>query len=1586
MALSEIKKVYDLKIIGGDTVLSTLDAIHNKFREGAALKKDYDKQFKEGAITATQYREAVNKLKLEEAAYTVELKKKQVEMQNVMIATAKLTQEQISNDNLLTTQSINNSKKRAAQDDAEIKASRLRVQEALEQKRKLAIVSTRNQNAVAAQSAQPGTYFDILNQYNEKSRFVKANIGLSSPEIDKAKADLFSLKSQLDDFNRSLTRDKLLVGEYTTGIAQAFDKLGLGGLVKDHISAAKQQIQTLNTEFERLGRELKAVGDISSESGQKLQSELIANRRQVETLTSHVQQFGGIGTQVMQGLKNEFASLKGMIAQFTISYLGFQALISATTKSVEINKHLSDSFADLKIRMKGTDEDVNHLVDSLKKLETRTSLTQLVDISAIVAKKGIAKDEIAGVTDAINKLMVALGTEIGDPHEAVSSLVKITNMFSEDKHVTANGINEIGGAIAKLTTSGVATGPFLIDFAERLGALRGVTGITIDKVLGLGAAMEELGQRTETSGTAMSQLLLKLFTNTKQYAELLHVSQDQFTRMLGTDALDVLVKVAAAIKGNTGEMAKFFENVQEMETKGARVIGVLGDMAGNFAYVRKRMTDATAALADHSLLTDMATQKEHTFAAEIEKLQKRFEVMAANPVFQWTLSAIVTLLGALTTSLYVVIPLLGLLGAAWTVVNYQIIRAKVIGVVTAALELLTGAVTAATGATTLFATALSLMVTPVGLIITAIALLTAGTIALTYAMSGNTNQLRAMTVAMRANYEITGMVNKATAEQVSKLDTLNKVLKSNIASLDTKQKALQELQSQYDSYKDVLIDETGKVTGLDEAYKKAAASIRAFSEAKASGDLAAQKLAKVMQITSLRQRVEAEAAIQQGQDTNHKVSLDGLSDEEKAMLDKISGNRNLKGDISRTFSGGRFFLSDDAKAISDALKVEEDAANKIYQTYSDIAAKKKEALGGGKAEVMGAHGEAEDEADRKAQIGKRLLELDQWFEDYDKSFRKHTGAERAMYEKYKKEKQQLQKELDGLLGFGHVRGSGDDLTKVQLDADKRLAEAKKKTFDEQKKQEMEGLKAIYDDESVTLHKRIAAYVDYAAIKKAILDSDYQAEVGIIKNRLAQIEQIEQAQQTKPSKRTAEQRKFFDKYGNIKFADKSLLIGKDADEAQLDTLTAKHGTDTAALAQETDKSLQGIYRTSYDKQYASLDAELARRTSLITAKYNSLRENVTGSKDSQDNKDDKLGKLSTAEEAEKSTAALEVNGQKQLNLQAQLQNTAIAFKITHNAQLVALEKSLQDELKRVKQEAVDLTRKKDDDQYNRTKSDQEKTKELKKQAEEGAFQVAQEFANSYMQLLQQEDEYKQTMARRQLDWNKKLLDSQTQSKQQQLANDKAYYLEQQQLEKQKMRDDRNRAMTTLLIDSVLAAGKVVATEITNTPKMFVDLGVIAATLAAKEALLATAPMYAEGIATTTPKYAAGTTTSHPGGPAWVGDGYESELLKVGRNFFLSPSRPTLVNLPQGAQVAPLSRYQGVLGAGLTPPQFVADHYMRKAAANTSDISGVIAAMQAQHNELVYTVNSRIDRLTVSLDPNNVTSYQSRHAKNVSIGQL
>ena len=407
----------------------------------------------------------------------------------------------------------------------------------------------------------------------------------SSPLYDKIKQGAVDATAKVQAFNRSLSPDGTLVGEYKTGILNAFKNLGLTDIIqkqKSDINNALSQIIAKNKELVVAYRQTAAEG---GQAFAKVDSELKQNLETQQKLESNLKQINetlgqtnSIGLQVTNGISNGFKNLKTSLGQFVLGYVGFQAAISATRSIIHQNEELSDSIGNLQIYLKGSKEDALTLVESLKKLDTRTSLAGLVDIGTIVAKKGVAKEEIAGVTHAIDNLMVTLGKEIGDPHEAIASLVKLVNVYSDDKHVTANNIDKIGGAIAKLTQSGVATGPWLIEFAESMAGIRGVTGITIDTVLGLGAGLEELAQKSSVSSSALSQVMVKMHTNADAVAASIGMTTGNFKEMLKNNPLETLVAVAKKLVGNKdlAAMDDFFGSMKDFGKQGKGIVGVLG--------------------------------------------------------------------------------------------------------------------------------------------------------------------------------------------------------------------------------------------------------------------------------------------------------------------------------------------------------------------------------------------------------------------------------------------------------------------------------------------------------------------------------------------------------------------------------------------------------------------------------------------------------------------------------------------------------------------------------------------------------------------------------------------------------------------------------------------------------------------------------------------------------------------------------------------------------------------------------------------------------------------------------------------------
>lgn len=114
----------------------------------------------------------------------------------------------------------------------------------------------------------------------------------------------------------------------------------------------------------------------------------------------------------------------------------------------------------------------------------------------------------------------------------------------------------------------------------------------------------------------------------------------------------------------------------------------------------------------------------------------------------------------------------------------------------------------------------------------------------------------------------------------------------------------------------------------------------------------------------------------------------------------------------------------------------------------------------------------------------------------------------------------------------------------------------------------------------------------------------------------------------------------------------------------------------------------------------------------------------------------------------------------------------------------------------------------------------------------------------------------------------------------------------ELEKQKAEIQQKQAKWDKA-NSIIQATIATSLAVTKALPNFVIAAIVAAMGAAQVAMIAAQPI---------PKYAKG-TDSHPGGLAIVGDGGRQEVIETDNGAYITPSIPTLVDLPKRAKVIP-----------------------------------------------------------------------------------
>lgn len=151
-------------------------------------------------------------------------------------------------------------------------------------------------------------------------------------------------------------------------------------------------------------------------------------------------------------------------------------------------------------------------------------------------------------------------------------------------------------------------------------------------------------------------------------------------------------------------------------------------------------------------------------------------------------------------------------------------------------------------------------------------------------------------------------------------------------------------------------------------------------------------------------------------------------------------------------------------------------------------------------------------------------------------------------------------------------------------------------------------------------------------------------------------------------------------------------------------------------------------------------------------------------------------------------------------------------------------------------------------------------------------------------------------------------------------------------------------------------------------------IVGAVFAALVAVLGAAQLAAI-IATPIPKYAKG-TKDHPGGLAIVGDGGKKEGVITEKGLFVTPDKPTLVDLPKHAQVMPdlsfIYEHKGLCS----------DYYMLDKQKRELGEQGVVVNLSNDYSQLEKTVKGSVGSLQKSFEKNLKQIRHELDYKNIS----
>lgn len=452
-------------------------------------------------------------------------------------------------------------------------------------------------------------------------------------ELTDLTKKLRDLKFEQDNFNISQEKMQMLMRTPTNAV----------------------NIDELRAAIKRADAELRRMeGSLGTNNEQyKQMAEQVRNAKNV------MKEMEGQAEASATAWEKAFSRLK----TYVVMYMGFDEVWQKVSNTALDLMDLSDKMGEVRKTTGFTADEVGRLSEELKKMDTLTTLTGLMDLSAAAGQLGLkTQEDVLGFTEAANKLMVALpemgkegATEMLKVALATGEIDKIRQQMQagliDGSSATAVAMEKVGSTIDRLRATSAATAPAITDFVKRVGAVGAQSGISLDQVAALGSTVDALGMRVEMSATALSRMMPAMRNNAFDIAKILGVTPNTIRELYDTgQGMEVILMILQHIK-DTGMDADSIEKMlgmggmqeimKELNQQGARAGIVFGGLSQNVDELRRQLGVAKQAYEENIAIQQEYDKMNETTAAKWERLKNQIEEAFVSDTAQRVLGGLI---------------------------------------------------------------------------------------------------------------------------------------------------------------------------------------------------------------------------------------------------------------------------------------------------------------------------------------------------------------------------------------------------------------------------------------------------------------------------------------------------------------------------------------------------------------------------------------------------------------------------------------------------------------------------------------------------------------------------------------------------------------------------------------------------------------------------------------------------------------------------------------------------------------------------------------------------------------------------------
>lgn len=438
--------------------------------------------------------------------------------------------------------------------------------------------------------------------------------------IQKLEKELVDLKARQAEVNKEVRESVKIRQAELTGVQKttsAYDALS-----KELNETRKQY------------KDLAAAEMGSTEEAQRLLAKIVQLDSKLKGIDASVGQF-------QRNVGNYSSALQGLGSALTGGLIGggFVAFAELAKRGVqelfELNKDISDLQANVQKTTGLTTEQVRSLTESLKALDTRTSIESLLEISTVAGRLGVEGEKgVLEFTKAIDTLTVALGDDFsGGVEEVTDQVGKLSNVLfgaTTDGEVLAENLLNLGNGLNVLAASGASSAQGITDFAGRIAALAKPLGVTNGEILGISATLEELGVLAERGGTATGRIFQALTQESQRFANEFGITEKvlkdagfqakTFTDLVNTDLVGALQLVSKRAVTLSKDNVDLSSKLKAVTLTGAGELEVFLKLGSANERLSQNIETANGALTSQQSLLDEAQVKSENLAGAYERL------------------------------------------------------------------------------------------------------------------------------------------------------------------------------------------------------------------------------------------------------------------------------------------------------------------------------------------------------------------------------------------------------------------------------------------------------------------------------------------------------------------------------------------------------------------------------------------------------------------------------------------------------------------------------------------------------------------------------------------------------------------------------------------------------------------------------------------------------------------------------------------------------------------------------------------------------------------------------------------------------